>query len=84
MLKHCLGSLVKILGVSIFPCLDPFFKASLDILCLKAQSANLMESWDRTNLIFEVCELAEFLFEILELWICCVESLKVCFKLSVP
>ena len=44
--KHSLGSLVKVLGVGIFPLFDPLHETGLDVVSLKTKSSNLVEVKD--------------------------------------
>lgn len=66
-LKECLGSLVKILGVSILPHRDPLLQTRLDVLGLETEGTDLVEALDLIDVEFEVGELFKFLLEVLKL-----------------
>lgn len=84
MLEHGTGSLVEILGVSIFPLLDPLFETGLDILSFEAESTDLVEAWDLSDFSLEASEFSELLLEVLKLRVGVVEFLKSLIDLSLP
>jgi hypothetical protein len=83
-LKHGLGSLMEILGVSLFPELDPLLKTNLGVFSLETQSTDLMNTFDDINLILILGVLDKFVFEIFKLRVCLVERSEVIVNLSLP
>jgi hypothetical protein len=84
MLEHGGGSLVEILGIGIFPLLDPFLKTGLDILSLKTKSTNLMVALDELDFLLEAREFSKLLLEVLKLRVGGVELFEGIIYLSLP
>jgi len=83
-LKHGTGSLVEILGVSIFPLFNPLFETGLDIVGFETESTNLMLGGNMANFSLMSGEFSELLFKVLKLWVGGVEFLEGLINLSLP
>ena len=84
MLEHGAGSLVEILGIGVFPLLDPLLETGLDILSLETKSTDLVEARDERDLLLESGEFSELLLEVLKLRVGGVELLESLVDLSLP
>ena len=67
-LHEGLSSLVKVLGVGLFPACNPLFESKLHVVGLQAESTNLVGIEDFADVFLKPGELDKLLFEVFKLW----------------
>jgi hypothetical protein len=83
-LKHGVGLLVEIFGVTSLPLADPFFEGILDVRSLERKSTELMGRLNGINFLRVSLEFLQFVFVVLKLGVARVEFTELIIHLGVP